>query len=473
MLYICRIIKKMKKIFTTGISCLLSVHFFAQTLNYYFGNLHSHTAYSDGNKDATTTGCNNPSCSFSYAKASQHFDFLGISEHNHSTAGLNISNYHSGYTQAQSANQEGVFLCLWGMEWGVTTNPSDGHVIVYGFGNQLIGWESGNYDIYVAKSDYDALFKKVKNNPNAFCYLAHPGYNDFGYLISNPYNATYDSAIVGTVFRNGPAFSTNTFYSDYPNGDYFNYYRILLSKGYKIGIGYDQDNHYTTFGRSNGGRLVILAPSLTTNNLFWAMKNMHFYGSDDWNAKIDFKINSTEIMGNIVTASVNPTITVTHNDDDGELADSIKVWSGVSGSGSFPTVVKVVTSNNTLVYTDTTIPNNVQRYYFIEIIQQDGQRIITSPIWYTKDPLASVGVVNNHSSSVIVFPNPAKDIITITSSEKNYTINIYDISSRKIFSTVNPNESTNIDISSFSEGIYYIELIKENAILFHQKFIKN
>jgi hypothetical protein len=178
-------------------------------------------------------------------------------------------------------------------------------------------------------------------------------------------------------------------------------------------------------------------------------------------------------MGNIVTASVNPTITVTHNDDDGELADSIKVWSGVSGSGSFPTVVKVVKSNNTLVYTETTIPNNVQRYYFIEIIQQDGQRIVTSPIWYTKDPFASVGVVNNHSTSVLVFPNPAKDVITITSSEKNYTINIYDISSRKIFSTINPNESTNIDISSFSEGIYYIELIKDNTTLYHQKFIKN
>lgn len=445
----------------------------AQTLNYYFGNLHAHTAYSDGNKDATTSGCNNPACSFAYAKASLHFDFLGISEHNHSAAGLNISNFHSGYTQAQSANQEGVFLCLWGIEWGVTTNPGDGHVVVYGFGNQLLGWEAGNYDIYVAKSDYDALFKKVKNNPNAFCYLAHPGYNDFSYLTSNPYNATYDSAIVAVPFRSGLAFSTNTSYSDYPSGDYFNYYRILLSKGYKIGCGYDHDNHYTTFGRNNAGRLVIVTPSLTTTNFFNAMKNMHFYGSDDWNAKIDFKINSTEIMGNISTASVNPTVTVVHNDDDGELADSIKVWSGISGSGVYPAVVSVVKSNNTLVYVDTNISNNVQKYYFIEIIQQDGQRIVTSPIWYTKDPLSSIASFNNTASDVLIFPNPANDQLHIACSQSNCKVKIYDMLSNLIENIYLDDKNTIIDLQHYASGIYFIQVEHNGEMIHHQKLIKN
>lgn len=462
---------KLKSVFLSW--CLfLTFHLSAQTLNYYFGNLHSHTAYSDGNKDATTSGCNNPTCSFAYAKASLHFDFLGISEHNHSAAGLQISDFHSGYTQAQSANQEGVFLCLWGMEWGVITNSSDGHVVVYGFGNQLLGWESGNYDIYVAKSDYDALFRKVKNNTNTFCYLAHPGYNNFSYLTSNPYNATYDSAIVGVPFRSGLAFSTNTSYSDYPSGDYFFYYSTLLSKGYKIGAGYDHDNHYTTFGRNNAGRLVILAPSLTTNNFFYAMKNMHFYGSDDWNAKIDFKINGTEIMGNISTASLNPTITVVHNDDDGETADSIKVWSGISGSGIYPSIVNIVTNNNTLSYTDTSLPNNTQRYYFIEIIQQDGQRIVTSPIWYTKDPLASVSVFTN-TSEFLVFPNPVSNILNISCPEKNYSVKLYDATNRLLYTSTSQENSTSIDMQDYSSGIYFIEIEKNQNVLYHHKLIKN
>ncbi len=444
-----------------------------QTLNYYFGNLHAQTAYSDGNKDAATTGCNNPTCSYAYAKASQNFDFLGISEHNHAAAGMNISDHYLGYTEAVNANQEGVFLCLWGMEWGVTTNSSDGHVIIYGFGNQLIGWEAGNYDIYVAKSDYDALFKKIKNNSNVFCYLAHPGYNNFSYLTSNPYNATYDSAIVGAVFRNGPAFSTDTSYSDYPSGNYFSYYRALLSKGYKIGAGYDHDNHYTTFGRNNAGRLVVLAPSLTTANFYWAMKNMHFYGSDDWNARVDFKINGTEIMGNIVISSSIPTITVVHNDGDGETADSIKVWSGVSGSGVYPTVVSIVKNNNVLSYSDIGIVNNTQKYYFIEIVQADGQRIVSSPIWYTKDPLTSVSLFNNKNASVLIFPNPVNEYLNISCSEKNYNIRIFDVSGRLVLQENDKTGSVNIDFSAHSSGIYFINIEKEGQTLYTQKFVKH
>lgn len=443
---------------------------FSQNLNYYFGNLHSHTAYSDGNKDATTSGCNNPTCSFAYAKASQHFNFLGISEHNHSTAGLQIANFHQGYNEALAANQENVFLCLWGMEWGVTTN-STGHVVVYGFGNQLLGWEAGNFDVYVAKSDYDALFKKVKNNPNAFCYLAHPGYNDFGYLTSNPYNATYDSAIVAVPFRSGYAFSTNTSYSDYPSGDYLMYYRIMLSKGYKIGAGYDHDNHYTTFGRNNAGRLVILAPSLTTNDFFYAMKNMHFYGSDDWNAKIDFKINGTEIMGNIVTASVNPTISVIHNDDDGETADSIKIWAGVSGSGIMSSVIFSAKNTNVLTFVDTNLTNNIQKYYFVEIIQQDGQRIVTSPIWYTKDPMASVATFPA-LSGLIIFPNPTFDKITVSFNEQNYTVKMYDISGRLMLETFVPENNVVLDLSAYPSGLYFIDIEKHEQIIYHDKLIK-
>lgn len=441
----------------------------AQTLNYYFGNLHSHSKYSDGNQD---NACSNTTCCYSYAQASAHFDFLGISDHNHSSAGMNIADYHQGYIEAQNANQEGVFLCLYGMEWGVTTNSTDGHVIIYGFGNQLIGWESGNFDIYVAKSDYDALFKLVKNTPNAFCYLAHPGYNDFQYLSSNPHNSAYDSAIVAVPFRSGYAFSTNTSYSDYPSGNYFNYYRILLSKGYKIGIGYDHDNHYTTFGRNNAGRLVVLAPSLTTANLFAAMKNMHFYGSDDWNAQIDFKINNTEIMGNIVTSSLTPTITVVHNDGDGETADSIKIWAGISGSGTYPTVIKTINNSNLLTYVDTFLANGTQTYYFVEIIQQDGQRIITSPIWYTKDPLANISTINNTQPSVLIFPNPIIDNLHISTSEKNYTVKVYDILNHLIMQKNSKTENIAIDFQPYPSGIYFIQIEKNNQVIYYQKIIK-
>src|SRR6266403_211853 len=103
---------------------VFSVSLDSQTLNYYYGNLHSHSGYSDGNKDATSSCVSKPSGCYSYAKLSQNFDFLGIAEHNHYSSnnnpGMIRTSYAMGLAQAAAANT-GTFLCLYGMEWGVST----------------------------------------------------------------------------------------------------------------------------------------------------------------------------------------------------------------------------------------------------------------------------------------------------------------------------------------------------------------
>ena len=62
------------------------------TYNFYYGNLHAHSGYSDGNKDSVATGTSTPLRSYQFAAASLNFDFLGISEHNHSQAGMRLVN---------------------------------------------------------------------------------------------------------------------------------------------------------------------------------------------------------------------------------------------------------------------------------------------------------------------------------------------------------------------------------------------
>ena len=433
----------------------------AQTLNYYYGNLHSHSGYSDGNKDAATTGTSTPAGDYVFAKASLHFNFLGISDHNHSNAGMQLADYALGLTQASNANQENVFLCLYGMERGVTTNPGDGHVIVYGM-NQLVGWENNNYNVFCAKSDYASLFKLINKNPNAFCYLAHPGWNDFQYLTTNPYNPSYDSAIVGLPFRSGLAFSTLTNYSDYPSGDYFNYYRKMLSMGYHVGMNYDHDNHYLTFGRNNAGRMVVMAPSLTQTNFYAAVKAMHFYGSDDWNAKLDFKIG-TKIMGDSTSGITPPVINFIHNDDDGELADSVKLWSGVEGSNIYPTVVAVSKSNNALSFTDNAMVPGTNKYYFIEVIQNDGDRIVSSPIWYRLSNLASVTELKN-DFSFVMFPNPVNSVLYLsTGLNQNYQVNISDLTGKQVFSDTFLYGDAKISTATFDKGIYFVEIKTETT----------
>jgi hypothetical protein len=456
------------------LSLIFSDLIIPQAYSYYFGNLHSHTGFSDGNKDSITSGVSKPDGSYTYAKLSQDFDFLGISEHNHYSAnhnpGFKLPRYQIGLNMANNANQDGTFLALFGMEFGVSSSKN-GHVIIYGF-NQLIGWETAvpgvignNYDIFNAKNDYAGLFKKVKDNPNAFCYLAHPYWTDFSLdgtestaLAFSPYNAMFDSAIVGMPFRSGQAFSTFDNYSDYPTGDNLMYFKKLLYIGYHLGIGYDHDNHNTNFGRSNGGRLVILAPTLTRVNLGNAMQQMHFYGSDDPNAKVEFTMDGN-IMGSIVKGNFYPTFNVKHNDPDGELADSIKIWKGHSnGGGLWAELAQLTVGSNTSTYCDTNIISGTEYYYFSEIKQKDGQTIATSPIWYTATSPLSVND-NGRELKLIYFPNPVSETLSLSFPQcDDYRITIQDLSGRPLFEARIFEKDLSVDLSNIARGIYLLNV---------------
>ncbi|MBL7932493.1 MAG: T9SS type A sorting domain-containing protein, partial [Bacteroidia bacterium] len=269
----------------------------------------------------------------------------------------------------------------------------------------------------------------------------------------------YDSAIVGMPLRSGLANSTDTSYGDYSTGNYFNYYKKLLYQGYHLGIGYDHDNHYTNFGRSNGGRLVILAPSLTRANLYSAMKQMHFYGSDDPNVKVDFSMNGS-IMGSIIGGNSFPTFQVVHNDPDGEQADTIKIWKGYKGSGGlWAWIAKSTVNNNTLLYSDNSLVQGQEYYYFAEIRQKDGQWIVTSPIWYTYGMNTFVSEVKKEQNQLLVFPNPVRETLYFSSSEKGpFRVIIKDMTGRIVLEEFVSEDKSSLSISALNNGMYILSL---------------
>lgn len=444
----------------------------AQQLNFYFGNLHAHTAFSDGNKDSTVSGVNNPAGSYGYAKQTLHFDFLGISEHNHYSSlrnpGFRAHLFQPGLSMAQAATESGKFLALFGMEYGVSSN-FNGHVLVYGY-DKLLGWETNvggqsgpNYEVFNAKSDYDGLFRKINRTPGAFCYLAHPNFTDFsvnglesGALAQMPYNASYDSAIVGMPLRSGLASNGSANYSDYPLGNYFNYYKKMLYNGYHLGIGYDHDNHYTNFGRGNAGRMVVLLPSLTKAHFFEAIHLMRFYGSDDANAKIHYSLNGF-IMGAIAKGDDLPRIEVTHEDADGELADTIKVWRGSAGSGGWwAEVIHQETETNHITYTDQNLYAGREYYYFIEIRQKDGQWIMTSPIWYTGSTKLSARHIEK-GLKFVCYPNPVKDKLTVSFYEDFVgQIFIYDATGKEMMHAKYKGKHFRTTLNGYAPGVYTV-----------------
>jgi len=373
--------------------------------NYYFGNLHAHSDYSDGNQDNPGY---TPADDYTYAMSSQCMDFLGISEHNHYTSNNNpgnkLSTYGLGITQAANfTTAHPSFVALYGMEWGVISNG--GHVLVYGDGmNNLWGWESGsggwgignNYNDFIAKSDYtsaNGLFQTVNNNSitNTFASLAHPNDNDYGNLANIGYSSTFDAAISATAVESGPSTSTNISYSNPGSSmSYLSYYQKLLAKGYHLAPAIDHDNHNTTFGRTTYSRSAVVAPALSKTEIISGFRNMHVYATQDCDIKVDFTIN-TKIMGSSLVAAGAPVIAVNLTDvSTSTVGAVIKIMFGIPGSNVNATEIYAATGSS-LQYVDDNLANLATGYYYVDITNS-GSRIITAPVWYTRSDLGALPV---------------------------------------------------------------------------------
>ena len=366
----------------------------ASGYTYLFGNFHAHSSYSDGNKDNTA---NSPDEDFVFARDALCMDYMGMSEHNHSGAGMMISNFHRGYGEANSVN--GVpgpggnsIVTLWGIEWGVISGG--GHVLTYGFDSTLLGWEAGNYDIFVAKNDYASLFTTVNSRPGAVNMLAHPNSTDFGNLASG-YSTSADNAIVGCAIESGPAFSTATSYNDPPTRlGYLSYFRTLLSRGYHLAPDMDMDNHNLTFGRANANRTVVLAAARSREAIMEALRNSRFYASQDCNLRIDYKQGNNP-MGSTVASAGAPVLTLNATDIDGEGITTIELWGGEAGNNTVPAApIKTYggdPNNSVSGFTfnasnaENTQPNNTTYYYYAIITEADGDKAVTAPIWYNRN----------------------------------------------------------------------------------------
>lgn len=401
-------------------------------LNFYYGNLHSHSSYSDGNKDDLTK---KPEDDYAFAKTAMNLDFLGISEHNHTQAGMSLANWQPGIDAAKKATTS-TFVAMHGMEWGVISGG--GHVIVYGI-DSLIGWESGENQIYVPKSVYTGpagLFRIInRHGLNAVATLAHPNTTDYN-NISATYDLSADSAIVGTALESGPAFSTNVTYSDPASSmSYLSYYNRMLAKGYHLGATIDHDNHNLTFGKHTRARMVVLAPALTENDLLDAIKKMRFYASEDSAAKVVFTINKQPV-GSVFKTAGAPQISISSITTS--AVTSIKILFGTPGSGTNP--VELTTgASASLTYTDNALANLATGYYYADIVELDGSRIITSPIWYTRDdatvkknqiitftptrtatygdPDLVAGAISDNTSINIEYTSSDTNIATITNND--------------------------------------------------------
>lgn len=399
----------------------------------YFGNLHSHTSYSDG--------VQTPAQAYAYARtgAPTALDFLAVTDHNHTGAGMSYGNYALGLAEAAAANADGDFVALWGQEWGIIA--TGGHANVFE-SPALFGWEAGQYDVFVAQGDYTGLYTAYRANPPAngyppFVEWCHPSSGDF-----NNYAVTDDGKAVVSLMAliTGPAFSTATDESDVGSttGNEA-LFQDALRKGFRISPAGDQDNHNATWGASTETRTVALASGLTKSQIMGALAARRSYASQDHNVRVQFSAEGRP-MGAAWTAAQGIRFAARVIDPDpSDGVAQIDLLRGITGSSNAQVVATSIGSSSFAWREQQTFPVGTEAHYYLRIRMNDNANVWTGPVYVTYDPNSVVAVGDGPAAPglrMAASPNPATHQVTASFSlprdARQAHLAVYDANGRHV-----------------------------------------
>jgi hypothetical protein len=362
---------------------------------YYYGNLHAHTSYSDGAVGST------PQSAMQYVRNSGKADFFAITDHTHyyhSPTDNNKVKWDETRRMAKGVNADEEFVAFAGFEmtWAavhgryghLNTFATDWYINPY---NEL---QSTGY--MLSMTDYFAKLKEFDNR-YSISQFNHPS-DQFGYFEDfNQYDPVIDSRIPLIELR---------------GSEHDIYYTRALDKGWHVAPSNNQDNHAANWITRDEGRVVIVAPRNTKEDLFEAIRKRRTYSTWDQNAQIMFTIND-EMMGARLNNPDTLRVKVDAYDPDPvDRISTIELWA----NGNTKVDSWSGTASTSVVWT-TTLKSEYS-YYFVRIMQTDGDTITTAPIWtdsstiassyaisemkYTSDPTKSISAaVSNFSTSTI------------------------------------------------------------------------
>ena len=422
--------------------------------NIYFGQLHSHTSYSDGAgtaedayQHATEVG-----------ETTGTLDFLAITDHSNSfddadnatiTNGFNSEEWTEGQALADEYTTD-TFVAIFGYE--MTWSNGLGHINTY----NTDGFQSRtqtDYSTYsTALQNYYETLKTVSDSISQF---NHPGttygdFSDFGY-----YDEEIDALITLIEVGNGEGTVGSSGY--FPS---YEYYTRALDKGWHVSPTNNQDNHKGLWGDANTARTVVLADSLTEENIYDAMRNYRVYATEDNDLDIYYTLDGN-IMGSILTEDdVDETVTITVELED--LTDEAIGTVEVIVNGGYTLASCEVTANSDTITFEVTSDYS---YYYIQVTEADGDIAVTSPVWVGE--VEAVGISSFENDDVLavqdqdlnmtveLYNNEDDDFeiesisVTVTDLDGNET----DITDLITYTTDIPTEIESMDTASFS--FYY------------------
>ena len=351
----------------------------------YFGQLHSHTTYSDGSgtlDSALEYVANLP--------GSANVDFVAFTDH---------SNY---FDQSGAANPEGALY-----DMGLATEYSQGRWNE--FKSKVAAFNGSQSDI-VALGGFEMTWSGGPGHINTFntpgivsrnnstlnnktsdagmkAYYAllsqsegaasisqfnHPGstfgtFSDFAY-----YDAMIDSRIFLVEVGNGEGqVGAGGYYPSYE------YYTMALDKGWHVAPTNNQDNHKGKWGNANDARDVIYTDDFSEQGLYEAIRNMRVYATEDKNLEITYSVNGLPLGSSISEVPGSLDLAVTVYDPD--TSDSISKVEVIVNSGK-----TIHTWNDPADLASGSLSVTLSpdySYYYIRVTEGDGDLAVTAPVW--------------------------------------------------------------------------------------------
>lgn len=393
---------------TSGVTSRTYTERATEKYQLFFGQMHSHTSYSDG----AGTAAQAFESVRNLSQETWNMDFLSVTDHSNSfddAGGSKRINdvptgqeWTEGKKLASDITTDGSFVGIFGYE--MTWSNGLGHINTFNTPGYQDRTQT-NYTTYsTALQNY---YAELKTAPGSISQFNHPGttfgdFSDFAH-----YDEEIDQLITLIEVGNGEgAIGSSGYFPSYE------YYTRALDKGWHVAPTNNQDNHKGGWGTSNTGRDVVLVDELTEQAIYDAMRNYRVYATEDLNLEIYYTFDGN-IMGTILDkdgygAGSTATISVELNDPNNETA---KVEVIVNGG-------KVLTSQETKSGKETVtfeIANPADySYYYIKVTQSDGDIAVTAPVW--------VGAVE----AVGITSLTAENAITVAGTEQSFTLELYN-----------------------------------------------
>lgn len=373
----------------------------AQELKVYFGNLHSHTKYSDGS--------GTPHDAYRHAREAAKLDFLAITEHSHKAAENSAGERKDGILIAKDPtlyNGPDQFSLI---ETAKRMTETDKFVALYG--QEFSSIKPGNHmnvfdapELITARNGhFEELMAWLTTHPDSTgkaCVVQfnHPllvkdetieyGRDDFA---SKKEWIEQIGSVARTIeILNGPAMAKDGGHqpAEVAEADYKKY----LALGFKLAPTADQDNHYFTWGSTTDARTgVVIAGTFDKVALLNALRSRHVYATTDKNLRLIGKVNGhlcgDEFAAPAVGSLLDIDISV-RDDDEPEASYVVEVYAGTIGTSQVQLVESFTPPEDadaSALEVESVPYSGGHQFVFLKVIQsdEDGNTDLTwsAPVW--------------------------------------------------------------------------------------------